>query len=871
MKFFTVKLRKQKRLLTILFCLISIGFSLTVQAQNQDPLRKAYQQILDSYPQNLAEVRKQGNRTYEAQILSNVGIAYQYFGEYQKALELYQQALAIAKSISDRGIMSQVLTQMGSTYSKLGDDQGIKFFEQQLKQARASGDTLLVSVILKPLGVAYMSLPNYQKAITAYEEYLLIIRERKDRMEEGQILGFLITTYGILGETQKQIDLLQQQLTIYQERGYTEFQEITLLILSRTYESSGDIQKAIAYQEQALQIAQKSQDPSREVFALQQLALLYGRSGNSEKLISILEKTVAIAKKINNQPYLASALDSLSGAYALVGNYPKAIDLQKQSLLIYQAFNQQAKIDTTLNEVWGLANLGRQQFKAGQLPEAENNLRAALKASRKLLETILPISNLVATSRDELNINMREVTLDIYRNLQQVLVATKRTDEALEVAEAGRARAFVDLLQINLGVDYKSQPTTLPPTLEQMRQIAKEQNSTLVQYSISYSGNVSTSVKLGSERPYETILYIWVIQPTGTVTFRSVNLQPLLQHLKNSESGTTLLNSFVINARSSILVRGRGVPVQGTEEATPTNGKPANNRRKYQQLQELYQVLIQPIIDLLPTDPKQRVTFIPHENLFLVPFAALQDANGKYLIEKHTILTAPSIQVLGLTHQQRQLALSSTQNSQIKAKNSLVVGNPTMPFLQQKNGQPPVQLPSLPGSEKEAKAIASLLNTQPLIGNQATENAVIQLIEKAQIIHLATHGLLDNFLGFQSSLALAPDGKDDGFLTAREILNLKLKAELVVLSACDTGRGRINGDGVIGLSRSFIAAGAPSVIVSLWKVPDEPTAELMFSFYQNLQKTTDKAQALRQALLATLAKYPSPREWAAFTLIGEAE
>jgi CHAT domain-containing protein len=153
---------------------------------------------------------------------------------------------------------------------------------------------------------------------------------------------------------------------------------------------------------------------------------------------------------------------------------------------------------------------------------------------------------------------------------------------------------------------------------------------------------------------------------------------------------------------------------------------------------------------------------------------------------------------------------------------------------------------------------------------------------QAKLIHLATHGLMDDFkgLGVPGALALAPSegsrtlassGNSDGLLTAGELLNLRLNADLVVLSACDTGRGKITGDGVIGLSRSLISAGAPSVIVSLWAVPDGPTAFLMTEFYRNLQKTPDKAQALRQAMLATQKSYSDPVNWAAFVLIGEAD
>jgi CHAT domain-containing protein len=284
-------------------------------------------------------------------------------------------------------------------------------------------------------------------------------------------------------------------------------------------------------------------------------------------------------------------------------------------------------------------------------------------------------------------------------------------------------------------------------------------------------------------------------------------------------------------------------------------------------LQKLYKLLIEPIAQYLPTDPNERVIFIPQNELFLVPFPALQDASGNYLIEKHTILTAPSIQVLQLTREQRQA---------VSGNGVLVVGNPIMPRITTQLGETPQPLSNLPGAEKEATAIAQLLNTKALIGKQATKAAILPKLPNARIIHLATHGLLDDVkgLGVPGAIALAPNGTrepNDGLLTSSEIFDLKLNAELVVLSACDTGRGRLTGDGVIGLSRSLITAGVPSVIVSLWSVPDAPTASLMTQFYQNLKQNPDKAQALRQAMLTTMEKHPNPRDWAAFTLIGEAQ
>jgi CHAT domain-containing protein len=276
-------------------------------------------------------------------------------------------------------------------------------------------------------------------------------------------------------------------------------------------------------------------------------------------------------------------------------------------------------------------------------------------------------------------------------------------------------------------------------------------------------------------------------------------------------------------------------------------------------MQQLHQLLIQPIAGFLPKDPNARVIFIPHQKLFLVPFAALQDNFGKYLIEQHTILTAPSIQTLDCTRLLRQ---------RIVGKDMLVMGNPAMPSIREL----PTPLPPLPGAEREAIEIASLFNTQAIIGKDATKAAFLERLSSARFIHLATHGVLYDFgSGVSGAIALAPSSDDDGWLTAGEVLGLKLNAELVVLSACHTGGGKITSDGVISLSRSFIAAGAGSVIAALWTVYDFPTDFFISEFYSQLLQNRDKAQALRQAMLSMMQKYPHPKYWAVFTLIGEAE
>ncbi len=648
------------------------------------------------------------------------------------------------------------------------------------------------------LGSAYHSLGDYQKAIEFHQQRLAIAQQIGDKAGVGKALGNLGNAYHSLGDYQKAIEFLQQGLAIFKQIGDRAGEGTILGNLGNAYHSLGDYQKAIEFHQQGL----------------------------------------AIFKQIDNKAGVGGALRNLGNAYYFLGDSKKAIELLQQGLAIAKQIGDKNGEGAALN------NLGATLFKSGDLAEAQKVLKQGIEVWK---------SQHGRQGKDEFKISIFEEQARTYRTLQQVYIAQNQPDAALEVAENGRARAFVDLLASRLNI------TPTEPTIDQIKQIAKAQNSTLLQYSIIYN-----EFKInGKEEAKESELYIWVIKPTGEITFRKVDLKPLWQ------KENTNLDRLTTTSRESIGARGTAFRTIIVSQ-NPDTPKAANK------LKRLHELLIDPIADLLPRNPSDRVTFIPQSSLFLVPFPALRDKDGKYLIEKHTILTSPSIQVLDLTRKQKQ----RIGNKPIQTNNALIVGNPTMPFVPPKIGEAPQQLSPLPGTEREAKAIAKLFKTQALIGNKATEIEVSKRLPQARLIHLATHGLFDDIQGLNSGIALTPSSgnagnknneKEDGLLTAGEILDLKLNAELVVLSACDTGRGKISGDGVIGLSRSLITAGVPSVLVSLWAVPDAPTAELMTEFYQNLQKSPDKAQALRQAMLTTMKQHPNPSSWAAFTLIGEAE
>ncbi|MGB6295294.1 MAG: CHAT domain-containing tetratricopeptide repeat protein [Rivularia sp. (in: cyanobacteria)] len=790
-------------------------------------------------------------RKAEADKWFEQGIALFQTSQFKVALLSFQQALQIYREINDRTEEANTLSNLGSVYYSLGDyKKAIDSYQQSLEIAKQINDRIAQARALNNLGLTYIFVGDYKKAIELLQESLVIAEEIEDLARSGNALLNLGIAYSALGNHEKAIDFYQQGLKIYRKIGDRAYEARALGNLGFYYYSLGDDKKAIDFHQQSLEIFQKNGDRPSEARAVNGLGSAYNSLGEYKKAIDFHQQGLAISKELGDRSGVHNALSNLGSVYVSLEDYKKAIELLQQSLVIAREIGERNSVGSTLND------LGYALFKSGNLLEAEKVLKQGIevwKSQRGRLE-----------NRNDLKIDIFEEQARTYLTLQQVLIAQNKNDAALEVAESGRARAFVDLLTSRLSPNDNISSAT-EPTINQIKQISKAQNSTLVQYSIIYD----VFKIAGRQQAKESQLYIWVIKPSGEVTFRKADLKPLWQ------KENTTLAELVTTSRNFIGARGaafRGIDVSFNPDAPKATNK----------LKRLHELLINPIADLLPKNPSARVTFIPQSSLFLVPFPALQDKSGKYLIEKHTILTSPSIQVLELTREKRQQIGQRMGEWQRMGNDILIVGNPTMPKVPPKIGEAPQQLTPLPGAEREAKAIAKLFNTQALIGNQATETKVTQLLPKARLIHLATHGLFDNVQGLNSGIALAPNPplsplikegneKGDGLLTAGEILDLKLNAELVVLSACDTGRGKISGDGVIGLSRSLISAGVPSVLVSLWAVPDAPTAELMTEFYQNLQNNPDKAQALRQAMLKTMKQHPNPRDWAAFTLIGEAE
>ncbi|MGF1492144.1 MAG: CHAT domain-containing protein [Microcoleaceae cyanobacterium] len=760
-------------------------------------------------------------------------------GKFQEALAQFQDVLAIYEKTDDLLRKADTLNRIADIHVNLGQyAKALEIYQETLKTRKTLGD-------LPGIGISLSSQAGISERLGQYQQASEFLEEALDNLKQQENSG--IPMDGGVWELPKDEGLLRVRLALVQNQ------------LDESDAALQNAQRAF----NRFQLLPEGYNGKRfgEALALDTIGVTYAEMGKYSLALQNLEQALAIAEEQSASAQIGQILNH-------IGDVQRNLEQTDPALATYQkALNLRRQANDKAGEGITLHNMGYTLLQAERFAEAT----AVLQRATEIWESLRP------GLTDENKVALFETQVETYGYLQAALIAQNQIEEALTVSEQGRARAFVELLASRIdGQSSEQFQAPEPPNIEQIRRIARQQNATLVEYSV-----------VGDQ------LYIWVIQPDGVIELRTVDLAELDLSLADAAERSRVAAEQGLSRGGQS--RGLNNLVRGTRESVEASvsnsGNPSNSnstsndsesvkpkRPRNRRLWKTHQLLVEPVADLLPENPEEKVVFIPHGSLFSVPFPALQDEAGNYLIEQHTILTAPAIQVLDLAHQQRQ-KLGQGNNQDV-----LVVGNPKMPSLAPELGKPPKPLEPLPGAETEAIAIAKLFKTEPLLGDTATEESVAQAMQSARMIHLATHGLLHElkYLALETpgAMALAPDSSaitpeevqpGDGLLTSREILNMPLRAELVVLSACNTGLGDITGDGVVGLSRAFISAGVPSVVVSLWPVADDSTSELMQSFYRNLQQNPDKAVALRQAMLETMKTHPQPGDWAAFTLIGEAD
>ncbi|MBI3029073.1 MAG: CHAT domain-containing protein, partial [Candidatus Rokubacteria bacterium] len=433
-----------------------------------------------------------------------------------------------------------------------------------------------------------------------------------------------------------------------------------------------------------------------------------------------------------------------------------------------------------------------------------------------------------------------------------------KADEAFSLAERGRSRAFLDLLGTQTVLSKGKTRALVEEEIRLRTRLSEAKVS--AQDATDPDDRASAQKKAEAvEREYRAFLERVRkenLEQASLMTVEPVTLEEI-QRLLGED--TTLVEYLVTERESVVWVVDRSrvevvrLPVrradliaqvrafrEGIEGRAPLPDAQARAEALHERL----------FARVRPHIRSNRVLLVPHDVLHYLPFGALRSPSGRWLVEDFRLATLPSASVLKYLGGKSQGALDR----------AMAVGNPDLgPAL------------NLRYAEREARAVGERFpGATVLLRQEATKTKVKVLSNDAGLLHFATHGELNEQDPLASALLLVPDGDGTGRLEVREIFGLDLNARLVVLSACETGLGKLSqGDELVGLQRAFLYAGTPAVVTTLWKVDDRASFVLMREFYDQLKGGRDPAEALRRAQSAAMREFPHPFFWAAFTFTGK--
>jgi CHAT domain-containing protein/tetratricopeptide (TPR) repeat protein len=886
-------------------------------------------------------------------ILFELGRTYSDMSLPPKAIEFYTQA---AKEFEDAGepdMQGRVLVEMGQAYLiERNSKEAINTLGKALALLENEKDYATTASCLIALGAAKADTGQFEEAQADHVRAQEIAAKAGNQKLELEAISEQGFDYFLNGSTEKALQkFLKAKILMEKAGSFSKIQQANILRdCGMGYRSVGQSDLATRYYKDAAVLFGLSQRPVEQAVMLDSMAVAYLDTGrlaefekyhteaenvfkgaDSAKAGTTGETTVNSAanahdKKAFNQKRVKASLSYNYAQYCLYkSRYSDALPIYEEALQSYK------EVGDKLGECHALRGLGltylileqagkakKYYEEAATLADSIGNIESQWDCATGLGKSCLKLNDnqnarthlekAVALadkerrqfSRDSFKTKALSLREDCFLDLIDLLNRDQKYDQALEIAEKGRARAFLDMLEgrressaVNSpiarvssslvddetipGVDTKKAPTQVAfapniqavggetgfravsvvpktPTLLEASAVssvnARAPNITEIKRLVNKNGSCVIEYVLMPKK-----LLIWVISPDGEkIITRSKDIE--VSQLKE-------------------LIRQNHLAI--TTSPKDTQDMHRLNEQRESTLKKLYSILIEPVADLLPTTADQELTIVPYGPIFMVPFAALQAPDGKFLVEKYTLNFLPAIAVLRAT-QEIASEVAAAPNT------LLAFGNP----ITEQNKF----LGKLPYAEKEVKKVATYFepaSTKMEVGDAATKAKFRELVSKYSYIHLATHGLVDELHPMDSSVVLAPSGGDDGLLSVKDILELpSLKSKLIVLSACQTGRGQITGDGVIGLSRAFIIAGTPSILVSQWNVDDVMTEYQMGLLYDEMIKQSDKnkARSLRNAQLKTIqfmekgltsrdadpsAKKmrANPRYWAAFQLIGE--
>ncbi|MBL8209162.1 MAG: CHAT domain-containing protein [Bryobacterales bacterium] len=795
---------------------------------------------------------------------NNWAAALEVLGESRRALELYRHSLDLARRNRDDENIALRLNNIGVLEGRLGNSPAaIANYERALSTFRQLGDRRRQALVLKNIGVAYLGLGDLDLAVAAQREALSLYRQVKDQRGEADTL----LAIGALHLSRKQWepalqayrDSLAVSLVLQDAEKAASTRARTAFLLANL----GRLPEARQQITEAATAAASVQSPRTRIAVWHDAARVFRLSGDPRTALAQVRQAVELAHRVGDRSAEVSAMSTLALCHRDLGQFAQS----KQHIEEALALMEEIRSLSTSPELRALYLATQQEsfgFYIDLLVRMDLHTAALEAAERSRARSLLEM--------------LTEARADIRKGVDPDLLDRERLVAEKLNATATRLAPWVGRESPGL-TELRRQLQTLET---EHRDILAAIRKSSPEYASLTQPAPVTLASLQSLLDPETLLLEYAVLDDRSflwlVSRDAVRLFPL--------PGREPMEAAVREATELLIAR--GVSPRGETAAQRTQRIAQADAALPAALQRLSALMLAPAAALLSD---KRLLLVADGPLQRAPFAALPLPDGATpLIARHELVMLPSASTLAALRanppRRAPAKLMAIFADPVFGSNTTAPQRPASRVLTHDSGPlaasaAPMAIPPLPYTRAEAQQIlrfAKRGDSLAALGHQATRAAALDpSLADYRYLHFATHGLIDDERPGLSSLVLSMTDQQgrplDGFLRANEIYNLRLSADLVVLSACQTALGReIRGEGLISFTRAFFYAGAPRLVVSLWNVNDQATATLMTAFYQRLLREGKRpAAALREAQLELSRQkaWASPYYWAPFVQHGE--
>jgi CHAT domain-containing protein/Tfp pilus assembly protein PilF len=807
--------------------------------------------------------REIGSRDFELKCLRQLSINYWETDRLQLFYSLNKDALRLAREIANRQEEGKCLNNIGLYFLKIENyTEALRFYENSLQIANQTDDIEEQANTTANLGLIYLELGNYDKALDYFSRTLDIDKRLGNPVSISMDLnniGSLYRRKGISSEDKSDFDLALKnynnslEIINRQREIDNEVKQLRIKVLNnigKVYTDLGEGSKALGYFQAAFAQAKEAQNVEAMGMILNNIGIVYSQLGNYEGSTKYYQRAIDLALGIPGGKILWEAYLEIADAYKEQGKWDAALENYRKSISVIENIRSGVNLE---------------------------ELRATYLGTEKRIDAYYNI-------------------IDLYIRLYHQSHDETYEAEAFNYLEKAKARSFLDSIEVSKldlteGIDQK----LLNRETELMNDISRLHTKLLVpQLSPEQRDSISKALEscenqldsLKGEIRKASPAYANLSYPT-TIT--------LAEAQRNLIDSGTVYFAYLLGRDSSYAfaitrddLKIFPLPAKGeiqklVQEHLRSITDPASKDFRFGY--RLYECLVKPGLN----PEARRIIIIPDDALYFLPFETLleKEQGREWLVKEYDIAYVPSLSSLRELLERRRTGARKPQ------KDILAIGDPDFGASEIEGptdagpslGQNPVpgfntQFYRLKYSGQEVAEIASLFKPKKrevLVRDQATEDRLKAAnLSDYKIVHFATHAVIDEKKPARSSIVLTldQDPTEDGFLQMREVFNLRLRADLVTLSACETGLGRlVRGEGIDGLSRAFFYAGASSVLLSLWAINDQASFQLLERFYVHLRSGKSIMVALRKAKLEMIDSHvlDHPYYWASFIAKGETD